>query len=52
MYLEYIPHEFGIALSALIPMVRHQKEHPAWKKLSDEVLKCLSVWVKVQMICI
>ena len=29
-----------------------QEEHPACKKLSDEVLALLSVWVKVQMICI
>jgi len=30
----------------------HQEEHPACKKLSDEVLAWLSVWSKVQMICI
>jgi len=33
MYLEYIPHEFGIALSALTPLVGHQKEHQACKKI-------------------
>jgi len=30
----------------------HQEEHPACKKLSDEVLVWLSVWSEVQMICI
>jgi len=29
-----------------------QEEHLACKKLSDEVLAWLSVWSKVQMICI
>ena len=30
----------------------HQKQHPACKKLSDEVLAWLSVWKEVQIICI
>jgi len=30
----------------------HQEEHPACKKLSDEVLAWLSVWMQVEMICI
>jgi len=29
-----------------------QEEHPVYKKLRDEVLAWLSVWCKVQMICI
>jgi len=41
-----------IAFSALMLLVGHQEEHPACKKLSDEVLARLSVWSKVQMICI
>jgi len=37
---------------ALTLLVGHQEEHPACKKLSDEVLAWLSVWSEVQMICI
>jgi len=33
-------------------MVGRQEEHPACKKLSDEVLAWLSICSKVQMICI
>jgi len=40
------------ALSALTLLDEHQEEHPACKKLSDEVLAWLSVWSKVQMIYI
>jgi len=32
------------AFSALTLLVRYQEEHPACKKLSDEVLAWLSVW--------
>ena len=42
----------NIAFSALILLAGHQEEHPACKKLSDEVLMWLSVWSDVQMICI
>jgi len=38
-------------LSALTLLVGHQKEHPACKKLIDEVLPWLSVWSEMQMIC-
>jgi len=38
--------------SALTLLVGRQEEHPAGKKLSDEVLALLSVWSEVQMICI
>jgi len=31
--------------------IGHREEHPARKKLSDEVLAWLSVWSKMQMIC-
>jgi len=40
------------AFSALMLLVGWQEGHPACKKLSDEVLAWLSVWSKVQMICI
>jgi len=40
------------AFSALTLFVGHQEEHPACRKLSDEVLAWLSVWNEVQMICI
>jgi len=39
------------AIGALTPLVEHQEEHPACKKSSDEVLAWLSVWSKMQMIC-
>jgi len=39
------------ASSALTLLVGHQEEHPACKKLSDEVLAWLCVWSEVQMIC-
>ena len=40
------------AFSALTHLVGLQEEHPACKKLSDEVLVSLFVWSEVQMICI
>jgi len=40
------------AFNALSLSVGHQEEHPACKKLSDELLAWLSVRSKVQMICI
>jgi len=40
-----------IAFSALTLLVRWQEGHPDCKKLSGEVLAWLSVWCKVQMIC-
>jgi len=41
-----------VGFSILTLLVRHQEEHPACRKLRDEVLEWLSVWSKVQMICI
>jgi len=41
-----------IALSALMLLVGHQEEHPACKKLTDEVLAWLSVCSEVQIVCI
>jgi len=38
-------------LCALTLLVGCQEEHPTCKKLSNEVLACLSVWSEVQMIC-
>jgi len=40
------------ALSAFTLLVGRHKEHPACKKLSDEVLVWLSVWIEVQIVCI
>jgi len=34
----------AVAFSALTLLVEHQEEHPAYKKLSHEVLAWLSVW--------
>ena len=42
--------QHAIAFSALTLLAEHQEEHPACKKLSDEVLVWLSVWSKVQVI--
>jgi len=36
---------------ALTLLAGRQEEHLACKKLSDEVLACLSIWSEVQMIC-
>jgi len=41
-----------VASSALTLLVGRQEGYPACKKLSGEVLASLSVWCKVQMICI
>ena len=38
--------------SALTLLAGHQEEHPACKKLSDEVLEWFYVWSEMQMICI
>jgi len=43
---------FLFAFSALTLLVEHQEEHPACKKLSDEMLAWLSVWIEVHMISI
>ena len=43
---------WGLAFSALTLLVGLQEGHMACKKLSREVLACLSVWSEVQMICI
>ena len=40
------------AFSASILLAGHQEEHPACKKLSDEVLVWLSVWSEVHIVCI
>jgi len=40
------------AFSALTLLVGCQEEHLACKKTSDEVLVSLSVWSKVQIVCI
>jgi len=48
----HIYHICTIVFSALTLLFGRQEEHPACKKLSNEVLAWLSVWSKVQMICI
>ena len=40
------------AFSASTPVVGHQEEHLACRKLSDEVMAWLSLWNKMQMICV
>jgi len=39
--------EAPLAFSALTLLVGHQEEHPACKKLSDEVVASLSVWIEM-----
>ena len=39
------------AISAFTLLAGRQEEHPAWKKLSDEVLVWLSACSKVQVVC-
>jgi len=41
-----------IGFSALTLLLGHQEEHPAYKKLSDEVLVWLSVCSQMQIVCI
>ena len=41
-----------LAFSALTLLVRHLEEHSACKKMTDEVLAWLFVWIEVQVICI
>jgi len=41
-----------VVLSALTLLVGCQEEHLACKKLSNEVLVWLSVWIEVQIVCI
>ena len=41
-----------LSFSALTLLVGRQEEHPAGKKLTDEVLVWLSVWSEVQIVCI
>jgi len=50
--LKIFTHQNKFAVSALTLVVWHLEEHLACKKLSHEVLAWLSVWSKVQMICI
>jgi len=47
-----LPSVLWIAFNALSLLVGLQEEHPACKKLSDELLAWLSVFSEVQMICI
>jgi len=49
---DYLVAASALAFSTLTLLVGRQEEHPTCKKMSDEVLAWLSVWNKVQMICI
>jgi len=42
----------SFAFSALTLLVGHQEEHPACKKLNDEVLMWFSEWSEVKIVCI
>jgi len=42
----------SFAFSALRLLTGRQEEHPACKKMSDEVLAWLSAWSEALMICI
>jgi len=42
----------SVDLNLLFSALTSLKEHPAYKKSSDEVLAWLSVWSEVQMICL
>ena len=52
LYLNYLPTylSYLYAFSALTLLVGRQEEHPACKKLSDEVLTWLPVWNEVQFV--
>jgi len=52
LYYLWVFYWYLLAFSALKLLVGRQEEHLACKKLSDEVLAWLSVWIEVQMICI
>jgi len=54
LFCMYLFHLFvsNIAFSDLTLLIGHQEEHPACKKLRNEMLKWISVWNEVQMICI
>jgi len=42
---------YAITFSALTLLIGHQEEHPACKKLNDEVLASLPVRIDMHMIC-
>jgi len=46
-----ISYPYRVAFSALTLLVGRHEEHPACKKLTDEVLAWFSVWSEVQVIC-
>jgi len=58
VYTCLVPAYSGLAVKEAVKQVfltllfGHQEEHPACKKLSDEVLVWLSIWSKVQTVCI
>ena len=44
--------DFECAFSSLTLLVGHQEVHPVRKKSNDEVLVWLSVWSKMQSVCV
>jgi len=42
----------GVTVPCRLLLVGRQEEHPACKKLSDEVLSWLSIWSDMQVICV
>jgi len=53
MWFHHIPfHRLLLPFSVLTLLVGCQEQHPACKNVSDELLEWLSVWNKVQMVCI
>jgi len=48
----FLTYCLDVCLQCLDTVVGRQEEHPACKKLSDEVLVWLSVWNEVQIVCI
>jgi len=46
------PKKYSVAFSVLTLLVGRQEEHPACKKMSDEILVWLSVCSEVQIVCV
>jgi len=46
------PNKYSVAFSVLTLLAGRQEEHPAGKKLSDEILVWLSVCSEVQIVCV
>jgi len=51
MWLRKGLYTFLLMFSAKALLIGRQEEQPSHKKLSNELLAWLSVWMEVQMIC-